>query len=67
MNIVQNRVVIYPKDVQQITGKSERYGRSLLRGIKKKLAKEKHQFVSIEEFCQHTGLKIEQVISFLTA
>jgi hypothetical protein len=59
------RIVIYPKDVQQITGKSERYGRMLLKQIKTKLKKEEHQFVTIDEFCQFTGLKSDQLDSFL--
>lgn len=55
------RLCIYPKDVQRITGKSERYGRMLLQKIKTKLSKEEHQFITIEEFCYYTGLKPEQV------
>lgn len=60
-----NRIIIYPKDVQKITGKSERYGRMLLKQIKDKLNKEEHQFVTIDEFCQFTGVKPEQVHPFL--
>lgn len=59
------RIIIYPKDVQKITGKSERYGRMLLKQIKDKLNKEEHQFVTIDEFCQFTGIKPEQVHPFL--
>jgi hypothetical protein len=59
------RVVIYPKDVQQITGKSERYGRMLLKQIKTKLKKEEHQFVTVDEFCHFTGITPEQVHPFL--
>ena len=59
------RVVIYPKDVQQITGKSERYGRMLLKQIKVKLKKEEHQFVTVDEFCQFTGINPEQIHPFL--
>ena len=61
------RVVIYPKDVQRITGKSERYGRMLLKQIKTKLDKENHQFVTIDEFCQFTGIKPDQIQSFLVS
>ena len=60
-----NRIIIYPKDVQRITGKSDRYGRQLLNKIREQFAKEPHQFVSIEEFCQFTGLSFEQVTRFL--
>jgi hypothetical protein len=55
------RIIIYPKDIQRITGKSERYGRLLLKRIKDRLGKEDHQFVTIEEFSSYTGIKIEQV------
>lgn len=61
MKIGQKRVCIYPKDVQIITGKSYRYSRLLLTEIKKNLNKQEHQFISIEEFCLYTGLKLEEV------
>lgn len=60
------RICIYPKDVQRITGKSERYGRSLLAQIRIHYNKQEHQFVSIDEFCQYTGLNAEQVHPFIT-
>ena len=50
------RVVIYPKDIMIITGKSERYSRYLIQRIKKHLGKEDHQVVSISEFCTYMGL-----------
>ena len=59
------RLCVYPKDVQRITGKSERWGRMLLLKIRASLNKEEHQFVSIEEFCIYTGLKVDQVQSLL--
>lgn len=61
------RIIIYPKDVQRITGKSERYGRSLIKRIKDHFQKDDHQFVSVEEFCVYTGLKYEQVTACLLA
>jgi hypothetical protein len=61
MKTQTTRLCVYPKDVQRITGKSERYGRMLLIKIKEYLNKEDHQFISIEEFCLYTGLKVEQV------
>ena len=56
-----NRICIYPKDVQTVTGKSERYGRYIISQIKKKLAKQNHQLVTIEEFCSFTGLCSQSV------
>lgn len=55
------RVCIYPKDVQIVTGKSERWGREVIKRIKSYFSKEPHQFVSIEEFCQYTGLSVHSV------
>jgi hypothetical protein len=55
------RVVIYPKDIMIITGKSERYSRYLIQRIKKHLNKEDHQLVSITEFCVYMGLERDEV------
>jgi len=65
MKTETTRLCVYPKDVQRITGKSERYGRMLLLKIREELKKKDHQFISIEEFCVYTGLKIDQVQSVL--
>ncbi len=50
------RVCIYPKDIQIVTGKSERQCRNIINAIKTKLNKEKHQVVTIEEFSSYMGL-----------
>jgi len=55
------RITIYPKDISRITGKSDRYGRMMITKIKLHFNKQAHQFVTIEEFCEYTGLKIEHV------
>ncbi len=57
-----NRLCIYPKDIQIITGKSDRYGRYLIKKIKEYFNKEQHQVVTIEEFCQYMGLQQDVVI-----
>jgi hypothetical protein len=61
MKTQTTRLCVYPKDVQRITGKSERYGRMLLLKIRENFKKQDHQFISIEEFCLYTGLKEDQV------
>ena len=61
MRTEMRRVVIYPKDIMIITGKSERYSRYLIQRIKKHLNKEDHQIVSITEFCEYMGLKMAEV------
>ena len=52
------RACIYPKDIQRITGRSERYGRKLLNDIKNYFDKEPHQFVTINEFSEYSGIEI---------
>jgi ribosomal silencing factor RsfS len=59
------RLCIYPKDIMIITGKSDRYGRSLIKKIKEHFNKEQHQVVSVEEFCQYMGLQLETVVKQL--
>lgn len=61
------RVCIYPKDVQIVTGKSERWGREVIKKIKVHFSKLPHQLVSIEEFCEYTGLSVHSVKGKLRA
>jgi len=56
-----SRICIYPKDVQVVTGKSERYGRTIIKAIKERLNKEAHQLVTIDEFCDFMGFGISKV------
>ncbi|WP_417873986.1 hypothetical protein [Xanthomarina gelatinilytica] len=56
-----SRICIYPKDVQVVTGKSERYGRTIIKKIKEHLNKESHQLVTIDEFCDFMGFEISKV------
>ncbi len=58
------RIVIYPKDIMIITGKSERYSRTIMKRIKLHFKKEEHQCISISELCVYLGLD-EVVISDL--
>lgn len=60
------RLCIYPKDIQRITGMSYRQSIRLLQKIRKELKKLENEFVSIEEFCQYTSLKPEQVEPLIT-
>jgi hypothetical protein len=59
------RIVIYAKDVINITGRKERAAWKMLAQIRKKYKKEKGQFVTIDEFCEYTGIKEERVLPFL--
>ena len=61
----KKRLCIYPKDIQRITGRSYRQSIRLLHKIRKDLNKLENEFVSIEEFCQYTSLKHDQVINLI--
>ena len=65
MNPIPNRIVIYARDIMNITGRHERTAHKMLSAIRKKYNKPKGAFVTIDEFCQFTGLKEEKVQPFL--
>jgi hypothetical protein len=59
------RIIIYPQDVERITGRSVRYGQELLQEIKQSIGKGKRQFVTAEEFCKYTGISLEELEEYL--
>ncbi len=60
------RACIYPKDIQCITGRSERYGRKLLNEIKVHFGKEQHQFVTVNEFSEYSGIEVDIVNQYIS-
>nr|WP_240976603.1 hypothetical protein [Flavobacterium sp. IMCC34852] len=65
MKSENKRLCIYPKDIQRITGKSYRQSLRLLNKIRRDLSKLENELVSIEEFCNYTSLKYEQVMTLI--
>ena len=61
MNIEKQRVCIYPKDLQRLTGKSYRQSTRLMQKVKNDLNKLENEFLTIDEFCLYAGLKSDQV------
>jgi hypothetical protein len=61
MKLQFKRICIYPKDIQRITGKSYRQSARMLKAIKLSYEKQDNELLTIDEFCQYTGLKSEQV------
>lgn len=59
------RIIIYPKDIQRITGKSERYARTVLQKIREDKKKDGHQLVTIHEFSEYTGISLNLVEEFI--
>lgn len=55
------RICMYPKDIQTVTGKSYRQSTRLFQTIRKSFNKSEKQLLSVEEFCQYTGLNKEEV------
>ena len=60
------RIVIYPSDIIMLTEKSESYARKEIQSLKKALKKEKHQKVTIKEYCQYYGFDIVEVLGVLS-
>lgn len=60
-----SRLIITPKDVEVILGKSPGYSRSIVRVIKRKNNKEKHQKITVKEFCRYVGLEVADVVAEL--
>ena len=52
-----NRLCIYPKDIQMITGRSDQYGRNLIKKIKEHFNTQQQQVVTVKKFCQYMGLQ----------
>jgi len=63
--MIPTRIVIYAKDMMNITGRMERTARKLLSRIRKKYKKKKGQFITVEEFCEFTGLDKTVVTTYL--
>jgi hypothetical protein len=59
------RLIIYPKDIKMITGKSYRAACIMWHEVRRTLNKEEHQVISIREFCDYMGLEEELVLEFL--
>lgn len=67
MTVILNRICIYLRDVQRITGKSEKSGRRLLKKIREQLGKEEYRFITTEEFASYTGIASELIHQFRKA
>jgi hypothetical protein len=64
MNTLPTRVVVYTKDVSNITGLGPRAARKLC-SIRKQLNKPRTCFITIEEFAAFTGIREDLVRSSL--
>ncbi|MCP9752431.1 hypothetical protein [Ferruginibacter sp. HRS2-29] len=63
--VIPRRIVVYAKDVMNITGRKERAARKLLADIRKKYKKKKGDFISVKDFSNFTGLDETTIAPFL--
>jgi ribosomal protein S3 len=59
------RIVIYTKDVQRITGKSDRHCRRILKRLRQELGKQKHHPITITEFCRYMKVDTAEIQKYL--
>jgi hypothetical protein len=64
-NMRPRRLVVYPKDVEDITGRSPQTARRLIAAIKRALGKTRDQFVTIRDFCLYYGMQEDLVVQFI--
>jgi pyridoxine 5'-phosphate synthase PdxJ len=64
-NPIPSRVVLYPKDVENITGRRGSTARRLIQRIREALGKSKHEFITIQEFSLFTGIDEDLIKDFL--
>ena len=63
---VPNRIVIYAKDIMNITGRKQCAARKLFAKIRKKYKKKRGEYLTVKEFCQYTGFDEASVKDFLS-
>jgi hypothetical protein len=62
---IPERLVIFTRDVQNITGLKERAARNLLVKIKIAFSKSSKAYVTIDEFCTFTEIPEERVMEHI--
>jgi hypothetical protein len=59
------RQLLYCKDIQRITGKSDKSCYRLIKKIRNQIGKESGIPLTIEEFCAYTRIRVEVVRQIL--
>ena len=62
---IPKRIVIYAKDIMNITGRKEATAKKLFAQIRKKYKKKRGEYLTVKEFCHYTGFDEETVYKFL--
>ena len=58
---MKKRICIYAKDIQLITGRSERYAYKIIAKIKRVNGKRNDQLITIKEFAEFSGIDEQQI------
>ncbi len=59
------RITIYTKDIEVLTGRTDRYARKVMRAVRLRYNKQKHQLVSLGELCAYLSIPEEEAIEQL--
>lgn len=59
------RITIDPSDIEILIGRDISTAQKLLRTIKDALKKERHQRITIKEFCDYEGLPFEETFNMI--
>lgn len=59
------RIIITTSDIVLITGKTERYARNVIKEMREDLCRQKHQLITIQEYCDYMGLDLKDVEKFI--
>jgi hypothetical protein len=62
---MKKKLIVYPKDIMVITGRSKSYAYRLADQIRKKNGKDKSGLILLREFCEFTGLKEADIIAHI--
>lgn len=62
---IPKRIVVYAKDVENITGRRERAARKVMQKIRTAFGKPRDGFVTVREFSLYTGIDEDLVREFL--
>jgi hypothetical protein len=62
---IPGRAVIYVRDIQNITGRSSSSASRYLQAIREFFGKKREQWVTIYEFCEFSGMKLELVRRYI--
>jgi hypothetical protein len=60
-----HRIILYCKDLEIITGKGKKCCWKMMQTIKDALGKQKHQNLTIKEYCDYEGINYDEVVKSL--